>query len=212
MHQDATESGRLESIQVAQPQTIEHQDGEWTTAFYKQPVGGLQRVEQTGVVGDGQADLKHHGGIDKAVLAYCVDHYPLWNDELELGCSFGGFGENLSISGLDETRICIGDQWRIADITLEVSQPRQPCWKLGRRWSNKLLPKIVILNGRTGWYFRVLQPGTCTAGDELNLLSRPSPEWTVSRANEVFYRGTQEDKRALSEVALLSESWKSSLT
>lgn len=211
MLHDATELGRLESIQLALPQSLEHEDGPWTTAFYKTPVRGLQRIENTGVVGDGQADLKHHGGMDKALLAYCVEHYSLWNDELELGCSFGGFGENLSISGLDETRICIGDQWRLADITLEVSQPRQPCWKLGRRWSNKLLPKLVIQNGRTGWYFRVLQQGDCTAGDKLCLLSRPYPDWNISRANQVFYRGTDEEKRALSNVPPLSASWKTSL-
>ena len=152
-------AGKLLSIQVATPETIRDHEGEWKTAFFKRPVTGPQTVEKLGIAGDGQADRKHHGGIDKAVLAYAASHYATWKDELKIEFIAGGFGENLTIEVWDETSVCVGDQFRIGDVTLEVSQPRQPCWKLGRRWSEKTLPKQVIQNGRTGWYFRVLQTG-----------------------------------------------------
>src|SRR5687768_12706975 len=106
----------LVSIQVGQPQTHGREgaadpfDRPWTSAFFKTPVAGPVFVGRTNVTGDCQADLEHHGGVDKAVLAYSADHYPLWRAELNRpDLCFGGFGENLTIEGLDEQGVCIGD-------------------------------------------------------------------------------------------------------
>ena len=211
MHQ-ATDTGELISIQVAKPKAFEHEDGEWTTGFFKQPIFGRVRVGETNIDGDGQADLKHHGGIDKAVLAYSADHYPFWTSLLDTDMPFGGFGENLTIAGIDEQNTCIGDQWQIAEVVLEISQPRQPCWKLGRRWNNKQLPKLVIQNGRSGWYFRVKHGGVVTAREQIILLSRPHPTWTIARANDVFYRGQEAERHMLVEVEELSPTWKKALS
>ena len=215
MHQPEVNSsetrGTLLSIQCAQPQTISDADGEWTTGIFKETVAGEVHVDSTGLEGDGQADLKHHGGRDKAVLVYCADHYPDWSDKLQLDFRNGGFGENLSVTGIDEGAVCIGDQWKIGSAVFEVSQPRQPCWKLGRRWSYARLPKLVAQSGRSGWYVRVIETGSVTAGDEVLLTRRTHADWTIARANDVFYRGTPEQKSALAAVELLAESWKDDL-
>lgn len=210
MHQ-SSDSGKLVSIQVAKPQAFNDEVGEWTTGFFKQPLSGSVFVSETNVEGDGQADLVHHGGVDKAVLAYAAGHYPSWETELGVQMPNGAFGENLTIEDLDERNVCVGDQWEIGSVVLEVSQPRQPCWKLSRRWNNKLLPKLVVSNGRTGWYFRVLQVGNIQPSVDVLLLERPHPDWTIMRANEVFYRGGSEEKTALAQVAKLSDAWKQEL-
>lgn len=202
---------KLVSIQVGKPKQLGAGESEWTTAFFKQPVDGSVFVSETGLEGDGQADTKHHGGLEKAVLAYSSDHEPFWWSELSLKVGSGGFGENLSVSGVDEQSTCIGDQWSIGEVVLEVTQPRQPCWKLGRRWERKDLPKLVVQNGRSGWYFRVIKTGSISAGADVILVSRPQPEWSIARANEVFYGDDQNKKALLSNIPTLSESWRTTL-
>lgn len=202
---------RLMSIQVAKPRQIGDGESAWTTGFFKQPVPGSVYLSETGLEGDGQADTKHHGGLEKAVLAYSTDHEAYWWSELSVEVGPGGFGENLSVAGVDEQSTCIGDQWSIGEVVLEVTQPRQPCWKLGRRWERKDLPKLVVKNGRSGWYFRVIQTGTISAGDCVTLKSRPQPEWTIARANEVFYGDDANGKKTLANVPTLSESWRTTL-
>lgn len=208
MHQQTEVAGVLESVQRGLPQTRSHPKGEWTTAFYKQPVLGSVHVSVNGLEGDGVADQTHHGGIDKAVLAYSADNYLLWLDESGQAMEFGGFGENLTIRGLDESCLCIGDRLRIGEVLFEISQPRQPCWKLGRRWDNPLLPKLVVQNGRSGWYLRVLEEGWLQASDSVDLESRSNPDWTVVRTSEVFYRGNAEQKQSLRKISELADVWK----
>ena len=201
-------SGELATVQRAMPETRSHPDGDWTTGFYKEPVSGPVYVTVMGLEGDGVADKKHHGGIDKAVLAYSADNYPLWENELSQPMEHGGFGENLTINGLDESSVCIGDRFRIGEVIFEVSQPRQPCWKLGRRWNHPELPKLVVQNSRSGWYLRVLEEGTLKATDSVDLELRPNPAWTIRQANEVFYRGSVQQKRELVALRQLADAWK----
>jgi MOSC domain-containing protein YiiM len=145
------------------------------------------------IEGDGQADLEHHGGPDKAVLAYAADHYAAWElefarDGVKLeGFGPGGFGENLTVDGVTEHDVCIGDIWCAGDVSFQVSQPRQPCWKLGRRWRLPDLPQRVIRTGRSGWYHRVLHEGMVQVGMEVVLERRPNPAWTVARVASLRY-------------------------
>lgn len=206
------DSARLVSVQVGVPTTREHPDGDWTTAFFKSPVDGARNVTPQGLDGDGQADMEHHGGVDKAVLAYSADHYPKWHKELEVELTFGGFGENLTIAGIDEKQVCIGDRWQIGGVEFEVSQPRRPCWKLARRWDNLQLPKMVVQTGRSGWYFRVKKTGVVTADAQVSLLERPYEHWSIERINELFYAPASAEKSAanheLSSLDKLADAWK----
>ena len=189
------------------------EDRAWTSGICKEPVDGPRHVGPAQIDGDGQADLENHGGVHKAVLAYAAEHYPCWEVELAGSVPFGGFGENLTLGGVTEGGVCIGDVVRVGTVTLQLSQPRQPCWKLARRWRRKDLAAEVERNGRTGWYYRVIEVGDLCAGDAVDLLDRPHAEWTVARANGVMHdRGADpEEMAALAGLAELSPSWVTTL-
>lgn len=176
-------------LQLGEESALDPMDRPWTTGFYKQPVFGPVRLESTNLEGDGQADLVHHGGPDKAVLAYSADHYAYWRQTLnDPKLPWGAFGENFTVQGLTEADVCIGDSWKIGDeVTLQVSQPRQPCWKLARRWKIKTLAWQVQQTGRTGWYLRVVTEGIVAADMPLTLVERRQSQWTVERANRVMH-------------------------
>jgi MOSC domain-containing protein YiiM len=210
----------LVSIQVALAETfgeydaVDPLDRRWTTAFFKKPVDGPVMAGWLGLTGDSQADVRHHGGRDKAVLAYSADHYADWRKDPALAAvAGGGFGENLTVTGISEPTVCIGDAWRVGDVLFEVTQPRQPCWKLGRRWRKPELVKQVVANGRTGWYLRVLEEGMIEAGMSMTLERRPHPEWTIAAAHEVMYdRRIPADRiRELIALPELSDAWKNEL-
>ena len=207
----------LVSIQVGKPQNLgtegDPTDRPWSTGFIKSAVAGSVWLGQTNLSGDGQADLVNHGGLDKAVCAYPASHYPDWYEDLALPMGFGAFGENFTVDGLTESVVCIGDVWAIGSALVQVSQPRQPCWKLARRWSVKDLALRVQQTGRTGWYFRVVCEGTVTAGDVLTLIERPEPSWSIARANEVMHHRKTDFALAavLAGIPSLSASWKATL-
>jgi MOSC domain-containing protein YiiM len=211
----------LKSIQLGTPTTYgaegaaDPHDLPWTTSFFKIPVTGPVFAGAMNLRGDRQSDLQHHGGADKAVLAYSAEHYPKWREELQMPeMPYGACGENLAISGLNEELVCIGDIFRIGAATFEASQPRQPCWKLGRRWRMHELPAQVVRNGRSGWYFRVLEEGFIEAGMSVDLVERLNPDWTIARANKVMYEHNNdlELTRKLAAVPRLSASWVRELT
>lgn len=208
------------SIQATRPATYVHggyADGkpaEWTTAFFKIQIDGPVPVGPLGLAGDEQADKVNHGGTDKAVLAYSADHYAYWRARLhQPEMPHGGFGENLTIAGCDESTVCIGDTWRAGDVVFQVSQPRQPCWKMSRRWQVADLAKQVIANGKSGWYLRVLEPGEVSAGTAIELIARPHPAWPVARAGQVMYHGKDDltAMQALASLPELSVAWKETL-
>ncbi len=210
----------LLSIQTGRPTTYVHPtaaDGngrEWTTAFFKTPVANTVRVGLLGLDGDQQADRENHGGPDKAVLAYSAEHYGYWQAHLSLSdMPHGGFGENLTIAGLTEETVCIGDTWRAGKVVLQVTQPRQPCWKMSRRWRIPDLARQVIANGKCGWYLRVLQEGALAAGELLELVARPHPAWTVARASRVMHHEKHDMALAAEFASLpeLSAAWRESL-
>jgi MOSC domain-containing protein YiiM len=203
------------SVQVGLPQTMSYPQAKdahaetWRSGIYKKPVSGAVWASRTNLAGDGQADLGVHGGSDKAVYAYPSEHYPLWRTELGLAeMTFGGFGENLTVSGLLELEVSIGDVYRGGETLLQISQPRGPCWKLARRWGIKGLEKRFSVTGRTGFYLRVLQAGNVEAGLDLELVERPSPEWTVLRVHRLI-EDVKSDLQAatrLSDLPFLSQS------
>ena len=172
-------------------------------------------INKTGFILDEQADLENHGGPEKAIHHYPFDHYDFWKNELENkpAClnSPGAFGENISTLGMTEENVCIGDIYQVNDCQLEVSQARQPCWKLRHRFDNKKVARTLQNKGYTGWYYRVLKTGTITAGDELQLISRPHPDWPLSQLLDALYVDTLNltKLQAMVDMTSLAESWKS---
>ena len=203
------------SIQVGRPRTLDRYDP-WVTSIYKEPVTGPLRLERLDLDGDEQADLTVHGGPDKAVCVYPADHFPFWRQTLARpDLTAGAFGENFTVAGIVESTVCLGDVFEIGDAVVEVSQPRAPCWKLGRKWERLDLPKLVLREGRTGWYFRVLQPGIVSPGGVLQLRDRPYPLWTIAEVNRLAYAKKsdrlQNERRALAECPALADVWRPSL-
>lgn len=210
---------QLISLQVGLPQerlsTL--QDGAeafWTSGIFKSPISERLRLERLHLPGDAQADLKHHGGKDKAVCCYPAEHYADWR--LALGFtdeqfSFGAFGENFTLRGMTEDTVCIGDIYSLGTARVQISQPRMPCYKLGRRWELPHLPHAVKDSGRTGYYLRVLEAGEVGPGDLLTLQERPLPDWTIARVNDAMYVRKDDAELAytLGRLPLLAEAWRS---
>lgn len=210
-------SATVVALQVGQPRTVRSNEETdpanqvWTTGFFKEPMSGLVWLGKTNLDGDGQADLENHGGPEKAVNVYPAEHYPYWTQAIGLtNLQPAGFGENFTIVGLLESDVCIGDVFEIGESLVQVSQPRQPCWKLARRWRVKDLALRVQETGRTGWYFRVLREGHVQAGTRLVLVERHHPNWTVSAANEVMHHRIDDLQVAqrLADCIHLSPRWR----
>lgn len=157
--------------------------GHTTSGIDKRPRDGRQRVDVIGIAGDAQADLRVHGGPDKAVLCYAWSHYEAWRRELP-GCALldapGAFGENLSVEGLDERDVCLGDRYDIGSARFVVTQGRQPCFKLNLRFDVADMSRRVQDSGRVGWYLRVETVGDVCAGDPIVLVERPHPSHSVA--------------------------------
>ncbi len=212
---------KLLSLQVGLPRDVgsteaaEPVDRLWHSGIWKEPVTGAVSLGTTNLAGDGQADLRVHGGPDKAVCVYPAEHYPHWRAELGLAFGPGAFGENFTTDGLSEASIFIGDIFRLAGgVVVQVTQPREPCWKLARRWRVMDLPVRVTRTGFTGWYFRVLETGAVEAGEAFTLEQRVQSRWSIAAANEVMHHRAA-DAEATVELAGcegLSTIWREALT
>lgn len=190
-------------------------DREWETGIVKRPFEGKIWAGKTNLQGDGQGDRKNHGGPEKAIFVYPAAHYAYWQKKLgRTDFTVGAFGENLSVRNIKEADLCIGDIFQIGAATVQVSQPRRPCWRPARRWRIKDLAIQIQQEGLTGWYFRVLEEGEIQAGDYLELQERPYPEWSVKKCNDVMYHEKQDLELAaeLAACELLAPSWRESLS
>ncbi|MDM9648701.1 MOSC domain-containing protein [Rhizobium sp. S163] len=172
------------------------------------------RLSTLGFEGDMQGDRERHGGPEKAVHHYPFDHYSKWNDDLgghEMLGEPGAFGENLSTVGITERSVAVGDVFSLGSSIVEVSQGRQPCWRLDERFGRKTMAHEVQSTGRTGWYYRVLQEGVVAPHARLELIERKSPEWTLARIWRAFYVDTLnvEELRGIATIASLADSWRS---
>lgn len=154
------------------------------SAIAKFAANGRQQLIETGFVTDAQADLRVHGGADKAVHHYPADHYSLWQSKkFETSFAFrsGGFGENISTAGIVESDVCLGDIFELGTARVQISQGRQPCWKLNMHTRVKQMAHELQESGKTGWYYRVLQQGEVQLGDQLKLVERPIEQWPLDR-------------------------------
>ncbi len=177
----------------------------------KRPHDGPLWLSREGLACDGQADLRFHGGADKALHHYPAEHYDAWHGEMaspRLGP--GGFGENLSTTGLVEADVAVGDVFRLGGAVVEVTQGRQPCWKLNLRFGCPDMAARVQASGRMGWYYRVLEPGAVQAGDALVRLERRAPEWTLERLWRILYVTPldRDELTAMADMQALPPNWR----
>ncbi|QYE34064.1 MOSC domain-containing protein [Polymorphobacter sp. PAMC 29334] len=183
------------------------------SGFIKRPVPGPVAVTRNGIEGDEQGDLRVHGGRDKAVYGYAAEAYDYWHTAQpqhaeRLGP--GAMGENLTIAGFDEKTVHIGDKVRIGTALLEVTEPRQPCFKLALAFDDPRLVRTFTRAGRCGWYYRTLEPGLIATGDTCECIDRPNPAWTVARLFEVIMARAFSPDTLAEMVAIegLAEGWK----
>ena len=201
------------SLNVSLPREVRDGDRMLHTGIFKEPVSGRRMLRRTNLEGDGQADLENHGGRSKAACVYSHDHYAYWEHELGVGpLPFGQFGENLTVRGLTEDAVHIGDIFRVGDAKVEVSQPRVPCFKLGIRMHSASFPKLFLASLRTGFYLRVLAEGELGAGDVLERIALGPKRIAVREACRLlhFERGDHEGIRRILSVPALSPEWRRS--
>lgn len=186
--------------------------GKAPSAIGKSKCSAPSRLTRTGLAADEQADLKAHGGFEKALYHYPADHYSAWKAELGENARFqpGGFGENISTLGMSEADVCIGDIFSLGTARIQISQGRQPCWKLTAHTGEDRLAYLVRKTLRTGWYYRVLEEGDVTPGDALHLIERLPNAFSVRDVTAAFFnpRLDPAKARALSEIAELFVDWR----
>ena len=179
----------------------------------KSPVVTTVFLSRSGFDSDAQGDTVRHGGPEKAVHHYPFDHYMTWKSEIgsnDLLDQPGAFGENVSTAGLTEVDIAVGDIFRLGRALIQVSQGRQPCWKLNERFADVRMSRRVQETGRTGWYYRVLEEGVVAPDDTLTLVERGDEEWSIHRIWHHFYVDTM-NADALRKIAVLpalAQGWR----
>lgn len=201
------------AINVSRPVEVSHDGGSIRTSIFKVPVTGSVRVGATNLEGDEQADLAVHGGASKAVYAYSLDHYPYWQQQLGMtSMPHGQFGENLTVAGLDEEVSCVGDQLGIGTARFAITQGRVPCFKLGIRLGNPLMPKLFTQAARTGFYLKVLEEGVIEAGQAVRVLRADPARVSVKALFKAYMApksaGAHEILRRAQDIADLSPSWR----
>ena len=172
---------QIVSIQVGKPAELRSGDESVISGIVKNRVDGPVMVRTLNIDGDGQADLRVHGGVDKAVYCYPLEHYEPWQAELGRTLEHGNFGENLTVSGLLESELHIGAMLAVGDAVLQVSQPRLPCFKLGMRMNSKRIVVQFQRSGRSGFYCRVIKEGIIEAGQAIEILDAAESGLTVAQ-------------------------------
>lgn len=198
------------SVNVGQPKVVEWRGKPVETGIFKAPVAGSVAVKRLNLAGDGQADLSVHGGPEKAVYLYSAEHYVFWREQLGSELEWGAFGENLTVTGLDETNLHIGDRIGVGTTELIVTQPRMPCFKLGIRFNRADMVRRFLDSRRTGFYCSVAQEGSVAAGDPIRILARDERAVPVAEITRL-YGFDRDDGTALRRVIslpALPASWR----
>lgn len=198
------------SVNVGTPQTLQYKGRTLRTSIFKSSIEGPVFVTSLGVTGNQQADLTVHGGYDKAVYAYPTEHYAYWQEQYPtMEMPWGTLGENLSIAGLDESGVYVGDRLHVGTVVLEVSQPRGPCQKLAMKFDSPDVARQMVESGYCGFYLRVIEPGEIGAGD---LIERRPGDGTLSVSDALrlnYDAGASHDElRRASRCPALPEEWR----
>jgi len=182
------------------------------SGIFKTPVGQAVWVGRNGLEGDAQADLRAHGGPEKALHQYPAGHYSVLAQafpDVRSELFPGALGENLSVSGWDESTVCIGDIFQLGDAVIQVSQPRTPCWKIDSRFGVEGMTQHIHQNDLTGWYFRVLSEGLVAPGGEFRLIERDPRETSVKQLLSLWraHRPSPEALESIAAISTLAPNW-----
>lgn len=188
-------------------------EGREPSAIAKKYTDGPLDIEENGFTTDQQADLKVHGGREKAIHHYASDHMDFWRSQYPQEAERfvpGCFGENISTTGLNEENLCLGDVLSLGTAKVQVCQGRQPCWKLTKHMDIKNFAMAFQQTALTGWYYRVLQNGSVRVGDTMEVLERPHPEWSLLNLIKARFNAKIDPAVAtqLASLAVLSDSWR----
>ena len=209
----ATQMARLLSVNVGLPRHIVWRGKRVHTAIWKTPVQGRRMVRQLNIDGDGQGDLRGHGGEQRAVFVYQIESYRYWEDRLgRSDFTYGQFGENFTVEGMSDDEVCIGDRYRIGQALFEVSQPRVTCYRVGIRMNEPRMAALLTSSGKPGFYFRVLEEGEVGAADEIVKVADGPECMTIAEINALLYlpdHSRQQLERAL-RIPALSAGWRAS--
>jgi MOSC domain-containing protein YiiM/ferredoxin-NADP reductase len=205
---------RVVSVNVGMPRDVPWRGRLVRTAIWKRPVDGRVFAGRLNLVGDGQADLDAHGGEQRAVMVYQVDSYRYWSDFLgRSDFETGQFGENLTVEGLADSDVCMGDRYRIGGAVFEVTQPRVTCYRLGIRMGHEQMPALMVAHRRPGFYFRVLEEGEIGAGDLIEKIADGPERMSVTEIDQLLYTAdhpTEALRRAV-RISALSPGWQGSM-
>lgn len=212
---------KVVSVQVGRAKTYgdaaskDFLEKEWQSASFKEVSKTPLFVNFTGLDGDEVADRAHHGGVDKAIFANSYENYAHWASFLGgEHLPFGALAENLTISGLQERSVMLGEVHQIGTAILQVSQPRKPCWKISRRWNHQAFTHEIFTSGLTGWYYKVLQEGRIGSGDEVKVIQlQEAPQISILRANEAFREPEKYTSvlKSILEIPSLASSYQESI-
>ncbi len=205
---------KLVSVNVGMPREVSWHGRTVFTGIWKEPVPGSHQVRRMNIDGDGQGDRAGHGGEQRAVYVYQLESYRYWREQLQRDdFEFGQFGENLTVEGLSDEEVCIGDQYRIGSALLEVTQPRVTCYRVGIRMNEPRMAALLTGHGRPGFYFRVREEGALRAGDDVVKVATGDGGMTVASINALLYLQRRPDpgllRRAL-RIPALSPGWQAS--
>lgn len=201
----------LVSVNVSLPREVA--DGARTvfTGIFKVPVSGRRTLRRLNLEGDGQADLQAHGGPNRAVYVYSLEQYAFWRERLgREDLEAGSFGENFTVDALPDVEVLVGDRFRVGSALVEVSQPRNPCFKLGLRLGDSQMPSLLVAESRPGFYLRVLEEGDVGPGDELELVARDPDSLSVAAINDLYWKPGKDPEllRRAAGLDALSEGWR----
>lgn len=202
---------KILSVNVSLPKEIDFEGQKVTTGIFKEPVEGRIMLRTLNLDGDKQADLTVHGGVDKAVYAYSIEHYEYWRKVFpNIEMPNGMFGENFTVEGLMESEVSIGDVFQIGSSKVIATQPRMPCYKLGVKFGRMDVLKKFLASGRSGIYFKVLEEGEVGAGDTIEQITKDPNQVTINDIVRLYAKDREDIKtmQRAAKVGVLPEGWK----
>ncbi len=202
---------KLVSLNVGLPRLLTWKGETFKTGIFKSPVSGRIMLRETNLDGDRQADLTVHGGPNKAVYGYALEHYSYWREELpKEELPWGAFGENFTTEGMLESKLSMGERYRLGSAVIRVTTPRLPCYKLAAKFQSEAMIGRFLRSGHSGFYFAVDEEGEVGAGDEFEFIESETPSLTIAEFNHLYISPAPDLElleRAV-QVKSLPESWR----